>query len=147
MASKIMQRIMIIIIIISYQDKITDDEVLLAAGTRSKVSVEIPERQSKSLGHAMRRDGMQNGVTTGMVNGEESRGQRVKNLEPMAAWLFGMNVACCLMHTVRGNKTHRDMTTNKAPEVERLHNCIIKFQPPRNTFFIPIVVLLISWPK
>ncbi|GFO37552.1 retrovirus-related pol polyprotein line-1 [Plakobranchus ocellatus] len=48
----------------------------------------IRRRQAKFVGHIMRREGLENLVTTGRMEGKKSRGrQREKMLDGMTSWM------------------------------------------------------------
>ena len=63
-----------------YIERITNEEVLRRAETRRRLCVKIRERQARFFGHVMRRDGLENIITTGMVNGKKSRARSAKHL-------------------------------------------------------------------
>ena len=49
----------------------------IGGGGGGELCVKIRERQARFFGHVMRRDGMENIITTGTVSGEKSRRQHI----------------------------------------------------------------------
>ena len=73
--------------------------------------VKIRERQARFFGHVMRRDGMENIITTGKIIGKKSRGRPCDNhLDGLKMWLQKENTE--LLHSVRDRKKYREMITN-----------------------------------
>ena len=59
----------------------------------------------------MRRDGLENIITTGMINEKESEErQRVKHLDGLKMWLQKENTI--LIHSMRDRKNYREMIAN-----------------------------------
>ncbi|GFO31931.1 hypothetical protein PoB_005843600 [Plakobranchus ocellatus] len=68
--------------------KKTNDTVLEEAHTTRLLISKIRKRQATFFGHVMRREKLENLVTTGMLEGNRSRGkQREKLIEGLADWL------------------------------------------------------------
>ncbi|GFO12223.1 MORC family CW-type Zinc finger protein 3 [Plakobranchus ocellatus] len=68
--------------------KKTNDTVLEEAHTRRLLISKIRKRQATFFGHVMRREKLENLVTTGMLEGKRSRGkQREKLIEGLIDWL------------------------------------------------------------
>ena len=61
---------------ISYTEHVTNVEVLRRANTKRKLLSEMVNRQVKFFGHVMRKDEMENLVTTGYVEGKRARGRQ-----------------------------------------------------------------------
>ena len=60
---------------IPWTDLKTNEEVLTLAGERRNLMNIIRKRQLRFFGHVMRRDGLENVVTTGMISGSKARGR------------------------------------------------------------------------
>ncbi|GFN87116.1 small glutamine-rich tetratricopeptide repeat-containing protein alpha-like [Plakobranchus ocellatus] len=68
--------------------ELTNDTVLEEAHTTRLLISKIRKRQATFFGHVMRREKLENLVTTGMLEGKRSRGkQREKLIEGLADWL------------------------------------------------------------
>ena len=63
---------------ISYTEHVTNVEVLRRANTKRKLLSEMVNRQVKFFGHVMRKEEMENMVTTGYVEGKRARGRQRK---------------------------------------------------------------------
>ena len=61
---------------ISYTEHVTNVEVLCRANTKRKLLCEMVNRQVKFFGHVMRKEEMENLVTTGYVEGKRARGRQ-----------------------------------------------------------------------
>ena len=61
---------------ISYTEHVTNVEVLRSANTKRKLLREMVNRQVKFFGHVMRKEEMENLVTTGNVEGKRGRGRQ-----------------------------------------------------------------------
>ena len=61
---------------ISYTEHVTNVEVLRRANTKRKLPSEMVNRQVKFFGHVMRKEEMENLVTTGYVEGKRARGRQ-----------------------------------------------------------------------
>ena len=73
---------------ISWVDHVTNEEVLRRAGTERKIMKTIRKRQIEFLGHVMRKEGLEELMLTGRVNGKRSRGrQRLTYLESLSKWM------------------------------------------------------------
>ena len=72
---------------IPWTDRKTNDQVLQETNENRKLIREIRRRQSKFFGHVMRRNGLENLVTTGKIEGNRPRGRpRGKYLDGLATW-------------------------------------------------------------
>ncbi|GFN76223.1 endonuclease-reverse transcriptase [Plakobranchus ocellatus] len=66
----------------------TNEEVLKETESTRSLMNRIRRRQAKFVGHIMRREGLENFVTTGRMEGKKSRGrQREKMLDGMTSWM------------------------------------------------------------
>ncbi|GFO35708.1 endonuclease-reverse transcriptase [Plakobranchus ocellatus] len=74
--------------ILMYGSKKTNDTVLEEAHTTRLLISKIRKRQATFFGHVMRREKLENLVTTGMLEGKRSRGkQREKLIVGLTDWL------------------------------------------------------------
>ncbi|GFO05088.1 endonuclease-reverse transcriptase [Plakobranchus ocellatus] len=70
----------------------TNEEVLKETESTRSLMSRIRRRQAKFVGHIMRREGLENLVITGRMEGKKSRGrQREKMLDGMTSWM-GTNI-------------------------------------------------------
>lgn len=97
--------------------RIADDQV----GTSRNFGVKVREKQARCFGHVMRRDLMEDTVTTEKINGKKSiERKHVKNQDGIAVWLHRMNNTNFLQ-LMRDQGAYRDMITNaKAGRRSRL---------------------------
>ena len=66
----------------------TNIEVLKETNTRRSLISRLRKRQAQFVGHIMRRDGLENLITTGKLEGRRARGrQREKILDGLATWM------------------------------------------------------------
>ena len=73
---------------IPWTDKVSNDDVLSRANVNRKLLREIRVKQLKFLGHILRKDGFENLVLTGRIEGTRSRGRkRVMWLSNLKDWL------------------------------------------------------------
>ena len=73
---------------ISWVNHVTNEEVLRRAGTERKIMKAIRKRQIEFLGHVMRKEGLEELMLTGRVNGKRSRErQRLTYLESLSKWM------------------------------------------------------------
>ena len=61
---------------ISWQDRITNDEVYRRMGTVKALLWDIVRRQLSFLGHVLRKDELEKLVGTGFVDGKRARGRQ-----------------------------------------------------------------------
>ena len=72
---------------ISWVDHVTNEEVARRAGTERKIMKTIRKRQLEFLGHVTRKEGLEELMLTGCVNGKRSRGrQRLTYLQSLSNW-------------------------------------------------------------
>ena len=63
-----------------------NEEVLMMVECKIKILKKVKERKAKFFEHVMRRNGLENFVTTGLVGGKKTRGrQRMKMLDGITA--------------------------------------------------------------
>ena len=73
---------------IPWTAKKTNEEVLKEADTERSLINKIRKRQATFFGHVMRRERMEYDITTGMLEGNRSRGRpREKMLDGLTSWL------------------------------------------------------------
>ena len=73
---------------ISWIDRVTNEEVLRRIGAKRSLLHKIRKRQLEFLGHAMRKEGLEEQILTGMIEGKRSRGrQRLKYIECLGKWM------------------------------------------------------------
>jgi len=73
---------------ISYEDHITNEEVLTRIGSKRSLLKNIQTRQAQFFGHTMRRKKLEHLMTTGKFEGRKSRGRpREKIVDSMARWI------------------------------------------------------------
>ena len=90
----------------------TNDQVLQETNESRKLIREIRRRQSNFFGHVMRRNGLENLVTTGKIEGKRTRGgQRSKYLDGLTTW-HGRDRNTELIHDSSDRSTWRIMTAH-----------------------------------
>ena len=93
-------------------DRKTNEQVLQEANENRKLIREIRRRQSKFVGHIMRRNKLENLVTTGKIEGKRTRGrQRSKFLDGLATW-HGRDRNTELIHDSGDRVKWRNMTAH-----------------------------------
>ncbi|GFO07070.1 eukaryotic translation initiation factor 2-alpha kinase 3-like [Plakobranchus ocellatus] len=104
---------------ISWTAKKTNDTVLEEAHTTRLLISKIRKRQATFFGHVMRREKLENLVTTGMLEGKRSRGkQREKLIEGLTDWLkAGKSLEA--IEATKDRKKWRTMIAN-APDRNRI---------------------------
>ena len=61
---------------------------MIETGAEKTLINKIRKRQASSVGHFLRREGLENIVTTGKIPGRRDRGrQRMKHLDGLCKWL------------------------------------------------------------
>ena len=70
---------------IPWTDKVRNEEVLQRAGTCMKLILEIRTKKLRFLGHVMRKDGLENLVLPGKIEGKRSRGRQ------QSLWMANLN--------------------------------------------------------
>ncbi|GFR93784.1 eukaryotic translation initiation factor 3 subunit F [Elysia marginata] len=90
----------------------TNEEVLKETETTRSVMNRIRRRQAKFVGHIMRREGLENLITIGRMEGNKSRGrQREKMLDGMTSWMGTKRVTDALSETW-DRESWKDMIAN-----------------------------------
>ncbi|GFO13501.1 exocyst complex component, partial [Plakobranchus ocellatus] len=108
---------------ISWTAKKTNDTVLEEAHTTRLLISKIRKRQATFFGHVMRREKLENLVTTGMLEGKRSRGkQREKLIEGLTDWLKAWKSLEAIEAT-KDRKKWRTMIAN-AGEIQGLNRDI-----------------------
>ena len=96
---------------ISWMDRVKNEEVLSRAKVRRNLLSKIRQKQLQFLGHIMRKDGLENLMLTGRIEGMRGRGRRrVSYMSCIGKWLE-MPVQQVLKAT-RERKLWRTMITN-----------------------------------
>jgi hypothetical protein len=73
---------------ISWTARKTNDAVLKEANASRMLVTKMRKWQATFVGHALRRDKLENLVTTGKLDGKRSRGrQKEKSLDGLASWM------------------------------------------------------------
>src|SRR3984893_15745544 len=73
---------------ISYIDHVTNETVLIRANTARKLMKIIRRRQLEFLGHVMRKEGMEDLILNGKIQGARSRGRpRQTYMESLCNWM------------------------------------------------------------
>ena len=73
---------------ISWVDQIANEEVLQRAGTERKIMNTIRKRQLEFSALVMRKEGLEEPILTGRINGTRSRGRRPWTyLESLSKWM------------------------------------------------------------
>ncbi|GFN79417.1 RNA-directed DNA polymerase from mobile element jockey [Plakobranchus ocellatus] len=90
----------------------TNEEVLKETESTRSLMNRIRRRQAKFVGHIMRREGLENLVTTGRMEGKKSRGrQREKMLDGMTSWMGTKRVTDALSESW-DRESWKDMIAN-----------------------------------
>eukprot|EP00914_Ancora_sagittata_P016493 GHVO01032790.1.p1 GENE.GHVO01032790.1~~GHVO01032790.1.p1 ORF type:complete len:112 (-),score=12.32 GHVO01032790.1:645-980(-) len=93
---------------ISYEDHITNEEVLRRMGTERSLLKNIRKRQAQFFGHVMRKEKLEYLITTGKIQGHKSRGRpREKILDGISGWLSSDPLE--ILRRVRDRKKWKDM--------------------------------------
>ena len=97
---------------IPWIDRKTNDQVLQETNENRNLIREIRRRQSKFFGHVMRRNGLENLVTTGKIKENRPRGRlRRKYLDGLATW-HGRDRNTELIHDYGDRVKWRVMTSH-----------------------------------
>ncbi|GFO10081.1 endonuclease-reverse transcriptase [Plakobranchus ocellatus] len=90
----------------------TNEEVPKETESTRSLMSRIRRRQAKFVGHIMRREGLENLVTTGRMEGKKSRGrQREKMLDGMTSWMGTKRVTDALSESW-DRESWKDMIAN-----------------------------------
>ncbi len=96
---------------ISYVDRVTNEEVLKRAGVHRALCRKIRRGQAAFFGHVMRKEALENIVTTGKTAGKRSRGrQRDKLTDNLSRWLDTSTTV--LMLTTKERDQYQVMVAN-----------------------------------
>ncbi|MGX9987587.1 reverse transcriptase domain-containing protein [Soonwooa purpurea] len=75
---------------ISWTQHVSNYEVLRRMQTKRRLMLDIRKRQLKFLGHVMRKEGLENLILTGRIEGGRDRGkQRTTYLKGLSEWMMG----------------------------------------------------------
>ena len=78
---------------ISWTQHVSNYEVLRRMQTRRRLMLDIRKRQLKFLGHIMRKEGLENLILTGLIEGGRDRGeQRATYLTGLSEWMTGRSM-------------------------------------------------------
>ena len=73
---------------ISWGDHISNEEVLKRAGEERKLNKMIRKRQAEFIGHIMRKEGLEEIIITGKIEGKRGRGRpRLNYLTSLSKWM------------------------------------------------------------
>ena len=96
----------------SMDSKKTNQEVLKEAVTERSLLNRIRKRQATFFGHVMRREKMEYDITTGMLEGNRSRGRpREKMLDGLTSWLKVEKVTG-ILRAAKDRDVWREMIAN-----------------------------------
>ena len=96
---------------ISWKDHVTNDEVLRRGRTERKLMNRIRAGQMSFLGHIMRKQGLENIVVTGKIEGERSRGRPRLNFMKSLSQLLKISEVEIIERT-RNREEWKTMTAN-----------------------------------
>ena len=97
---------------ISWTDKISNENILIQTNERRKIIMGLRKRQSKFIGHILRKGKLEHLVTTGKIIGRRDRGrQREKILDGLTKWHW-KKLTTELIATVRNREMWKKMTAN-----------------------------------
>ena len=104
---------------ISYIDHVTNETVLIRANTTRKLMKIIRRRQLEFLGHVMRKEGMEDLILNGKIQGTRSRGRpRQTYMESLCNWMRNQlpeeemkNIT--VMYILRTTKRHLRVRTHQ----------------------------------
>ena len=97
---------------ISWTAKITNENVLKEANEKRRLITDLRKRQSKFIGHVLRKRKIEHLVTTGKILGKRDRGrQREKILDSLAEW-HGKKSTTDLITSTKDRGLWRSMTAN-----------------------------------
>ena len=98
---------------ISWTEKKTNELVLEMAGTQRKLMSTICKRQLQVFGHIMRKNGIENLVTTGKVEGKRSRGrQRMTYISSLLTDLKGVTSELELIQSTNNREKWKSIVVN-----------------------------------
>eukprot|EP00795_Rhopilema_esculentum_P004183 gene4183-biopygen11953 len=73
---------------ISWVDHISNEEVLKRAGEERKLNIMIRKRQAEFIGNIMRKEGLEEIIITGKIEGKRGRGRpRLNYLASLSKWM------------------------------------------------------------
>ena len=96
---------------ISYIEHVTNEEVLRRANVKRALCKKIRQGQARFFGHIMRKESMEQLVTTGKIPGKRSRGrQRIKLTDSLSTWLE--TTPLNIMSSTREKECYMAIVTN-----------------------------------
>ena len=99
---------------ISWTEHITNEEVLRRTGSGRRLMKMIRKRQMEFLGHVMRKDGLENLMVTGKIEGRRSRGrQRKTYIRSLSEWTKKSQIE--LLRATRHRQRWRSMIADVLP--------------------------------
>ena len=91
----------------------TNEEVLRMVGEKRNLMIDIRKRQLKFFGHIMRREGLENTIITGMVEGKRGRGRpRIKYIDGLIALTRGNMTAAQFLRTTKERGEWKSMVAD-----------------------------------
>ena len=96
----------------SWSDKTSNENILKQTNEKRRIITKLRKRQSKFIGHILRKGKLEHLVTTGKIIGRRDRGkQREKILDGLTKW-HGKKRTTELIATVRNRELWKKMTAN-----------------------------------
>jgi hypothetical protein len=100
---------------ISWTEKKTNEEVLKTSNTKRKLMQTIRKRQLEFFGHIMRKEGLENLVTTGKIEGRRARGRQRQTYTGSLAEEVGKEMTVEeLIHNTRERERWKSIVANVA---------------------------------
>ena len=91
----------------------TNEEVLEMVGEKRHLLMEVRKRQLKFFGHIMRREGLENIIITGMVEGKRGRGRpRTKYIDGLVQLARGNKTTAQFLRTTRDREEWKSMVAD-----------------------------------
>ena len=91
----------------------TNEEVLRMVGEKRNLMIDIRKRQFKFFGHIMRREGLENTIITGMVEGKRGRGRpRTKYIDGLIALTRGNMTAAQFLRITKERREWKSMVAD-----------------------------------
>ena len=99
-------------LLIPWTQKNSNVTVLKEVDARRSLISRIRKQQATSIGHVIRRHGLEHLVTTGILEGNRSRGrQREKTLDGVTSWLGAQRVTD-ILSTINDREAWKGMIAN-----------------------------------
>ena len=101
---------------VPWADEITNENILKQVNEKRKTIKELRQKQSGFIGHILRKEKLENIVTTGKINGRKDRGrQREKMLDSLTKW-HGRKSTPELIACTRDRKSWINMAANRCQQ-------------------------------